>query len=101
MSIPSITWQCPEPHDGRPAPVYASHSSRSEFFADSVRRRACTHITPEERAELSAGRVPRRLAVVGVVDVDLCAAGEDTDRYGRDRRAGHDGPPRPITPRTR
>lgn len=63
MTTP-IRYQCPEPHDdGLSAPAYGIHSSRPEFIADSVDRNACKHITPEERAELKAGRVPARLAV--------------------------------------
>ncbi|MET9730627.1 hypothetical protein ABZZ79_08190 [Streptomyces sp. NPDC006458] len=53
-----IRFQCPEPHDGLSAPAYGIDSSRPEFIKDSVDRNACEHITPEEREELYAGRVP-------------------------------------------
>ncbi|AXE23546.1 hypothetical protein C0216_08790 [Streptomyces globosus] len=60
MSEP-IHYQCPELHEGLNAPTYGIHSSRPEFLGASVDRNACEHITPEEREELYAGRVPARL----------------------------------------
>ncbi|MGW3371706.1 hypothetical protein [Streptomyces hydrogenans] len=61
MSYNPIRWQCPELHDGLPAPSYGIHSSRPEFIRDSVDRNACEHITDSELAELYVGRVPARL----------------------------------------
>ncbi|WP_367137053.1 MULTISPECIES: hypothetical protein [Streptomyces] len=56
-----IRWQCPELHGDLSAPTYGIHSSRPDFICAAVERNACEHITPEERTELCAGRVPTRL----------------------------------------
>ncbi|MEU7092957.1 hypothetical protein [Kitasatospora aureofaciens] len=62
--LPPVTrWRCPEPHEHGPAAAFGIHSSRREFLGASVDRNACEHITPAERIELKAGRVPARLAV--------------------------------------
>ncbi|MQS14492.1 hypothetical protein F7Q99_20040 [Streptomyces kaniharaensis] len=89
MTVPSIRWQCPELHDGLPAATFGIHSSQAEFIADAVDRRACEHITPAERAELKAGRIPERLQPV---EVEYCPTGEDKYGAGCIHPAGHDGP---------